>query len=83
MRKTIIECNRCAQHPLDAKRVEQIGISAELLERISGPDPTSRAHPGDPDRLRGLLDLCPPCQEMFVQFMNEGATFVPGTRVKR
>lgn len=81
MRKEIIECNRCAQQPLDPRRVETIGVTQVFAQRIeqastAAPEPTARG-------ASGAIDLCPKCQEMFVQFMNAGACFVPGTRVVR
>lgn len=88
MRNTIIECDRCAQHPLDPRRVETIGVTQVLAQRIAGaPSPAELEEAqrlGTPRPVvSGALDLCPKCQEMFVQFMNAGACFVPGTRVVR
>jgi len=39
MRHAIIECDRCAQQPLDARRIESVGVSRLLARRIErGPN---------------------------------------------
>jgi hypothetical protein len=35
VRNTIIECDRCAQHPLDPRRIESVSVSALLARRIA------------------------------------------------
>jgi len=86
MKRTIVECDRCAQHPLDPRRVETIGVTHVFAQRISGaPSPAELEEAQrlgtPPPVVSGALDLCPRCQEMFVKFMNEGARFGPeGTR---
>lgn len=35
MRNTIIECDRCAQQPLDPRRIESVSVSAVLARRIA------------------------------------------------
>lgn len=77
MRNEIIECDRCAQHPLDPRRVETVDVSPVFAQRIA-TDATKVAP------VTAKIDLCPKCQEDFVQFMGErGGCFVPGTRVVR
>jgi len=72
MKRTIIECDRCAQHPLDPRRIETIGVTQAFARRIAGepaPPPATGDAPHYPDP-PGVIDLCPKCQEAFVQFMK-------------
>jgi len=39
MRHAIIECDRCAQQPLDPRRIESVGVSHHFARRIErGPN---------------------------------------------
>jgi len=70
MKRTILECDRCAQHPLDPKRIESLAVSHELAQRLARDSGPVEPPPELPLLGGPVLDLCPKCQEAFVQFMQ-------------
>jgi len=63
MRHAIIECDRCAQQPLDPRRIESVGVSQRVARRIErgpnadGSEEDAAAHDFEPKAtLRGEPD---------------------------